>query len=490
MKLSSLCQWLDRPRRALFPFGALILLLPLAFFLPGMLWVALAAPAILCCALYLLYRVFGLCDFPSAFLRQPTPADAMAQTVLIDADLVDEGLSVQAVAQPVSPATELSLRLGSGALLLGTAMTLLSGEVPEAAQAAIHRAVTRLNIRPDRMKAHSPILHREQTEDYTAVTVQDGPHERTYYLATAAVLSRLCTSLWEDADGTKGPRTMSSADRSRILDAAAYMQQSNGRVLAYATALGEERPTFLGLCALGQRIRMDAVQELSRLKDMGLAVLLRDADDPAVDAAALRRVLDIPDVYAHADVYLSRTKDAPSADTLTIRPDPDQPLSAPVLLLRTRFARAERILTAFALTLAVLLLCCFIGGSAFAALAAAAILLCGACTLGLPEDVRHPSPALCLTALTGTLLLRLFLSAAAPGAAAGACGLMCTVLSFAAALLHEDDLPVPARLFPTAAAALLLAAVGLLLTGTTPLAALLAVLFSAIAILSGWLLRK
>ncbi len=490
MKLSTLCHRLSQRRRILLLTAAGLLLIPLAFLLPDTLWVLLASPVLLMAALYLLWQRFSLGQFGAAYQRPPRPADAQAQTVLLDADLLDDGLSVQAVSQPVEPAVALSLRMGSGALLLGTAMTLLSDEVSPAEQTAIHRAVTRLNIHPDRMKAHSPILDRQTMEEYTAITVQDGPNERAYYLAEPAVLARLSSAIWEYGPDAKGTRPITPADRSRIQDAAAYMGQSNGRVLAYATAIGDERPTFLGLCALGQHLRMDAVQELSRMKNMGLAVMLRDPEDPAIDTDYLRRTLDIPDVYGHPDLYLSVSRDFPDPATLTIRPLPDQPLTAPIVQLRTQFARAEGILAAFAASLATLLCCCILCGNVLSALGVTALMLLSALLLGLPVRPRLPRRKTIIAALAGSLLLRLFVGAVLPPAALGAGGMMCILLALPAALYSEETLPPWERLLPLCGAAAALALLCGILSGMTLLTALLSLLTAALITLLGWVFRR
>ncbi|MBQ8200914.1 MAG: hypothetical protein IJZ74_04020 [Clostridia bacterium] len=487
MKLSTLCDWLSRPRRWLMLLAACLLLALLAAVLPATLWLLLAAPALLAAALYAVWKMYRFGSFGTVYMRPPRPADALAETVLVDADLVDEGTRVLAAAQPINAQADLSLRMGSGALLLGAAMTLLSDELPGADASAVRAAVTRLNIRPDRMKAHNPILHREQTEEYTAVTVQDGPGERTYYLAQPADLASLCTAIWEDS-----VRPMTADDRRRIQDAAAYIAQSGCRVIAYATAEGDERPTFLGLCGFGEHIRVEAASELAALKSMGLTVMLREPEDSAIDMPALRRALDVQDMHARADLYLSTGRSAAYPAALTIRALPEHPLGEPIQRMREQFRRAENTLTSFTRLLALALMWCILAGNAFSAVAVTAMLLCGAWFFGVPEKLAPLHRGTAAVTLAGCLLLRLFLSAAVPNAALPAGTLLCLLLSCAlCGKLHIWDQPPQRRQWipMAAAAAALLLAHGLLF-GLPLLPAFLVLLCSAILVLVCALIEK
>ena len=139
MKLQSyqLCRWCDRAvhdrRRWLWLAGnVLLLLLALVSGLAALLLpILLLANAVL--ALYLLHRHHA---FGAVYQRTPRPTDAQCETVLIDAALIGQGTRLRAAAQPIDVADALSLRLGSGALLLGSAMTLTADELPPADRAA------------------------------------------------------------------------------------------------------------------------------------------------------------------------------------------------------------------------------------------------------------------------------------------------------------------------------------------------------------------
>ncbi len=481
MKISTLCHWLDQGKRPLGLAALLCAMGLLAWLLPAMLGCLVLAPALLLGAVYAVWRGFGFGQCGAGWMREPRPADALAETVLVDAELLGEGLCMQAAAQPVNAMPEMSLRMGSGALLLGTAMTLLSDEVSAADRAAIHAGVTKINIRPDRMKQHSPILRRDKTAEYTSVTVPDGQSERTYYLAEADALAHLCKGIWED-----GERPITANDRVRIQDAARYMREGGCRVLAYATAQGDERPTFLGLCGMGQRVRPNAAENLAGLRDLGLTVMLRDAADEQVDAAYLRRVLDVPDVHAKADVYLTAGREAPVAGTLTWLAQEDVPLYAPLAEMKRHFRRAEGMLTRFAQLLAILLGCCVLAGNEWAALAVTLILLAGAWRFGLPEGVKW-RPVTAIVPLAASLLFRLFLAAVAPAAALGSGAVLCAGLALAAAFsLHGRAFSTmqTAQWAPVTVLAILAAALGGWLFGATVLTALLGLLVAGIVTVS------
>ena len=144
MKLKSyqLARWCDAAlqghRKWLYP-AANVLILLFAWLL-GLIWLIL--PALLLAnavlALYLLHRHHA---FGAVYQRKPRPKDALCETVTIDASLIGQGTRLRAAAQPVDVADSLSMRLGSGALLLGAAMTLTADTLPPADRAAILSAV-------------------------------------------------------------------------------------------------------------------------------------------------------------------------------------------------------------------------------------------------------------------------------------------------------------------------------------------------------------
>ena len=173
-----LARWCDAALgRRKWLYLALCVLALLLSLLLGLTWLILPALLLMTAvlALYLLHRHHA---FGTAYQRPPRPEDALCETVLIDASLIGQGTRLRAAAQPVDVAEALTMRLGSGTLLLGAAMTLTADALSPADRSAVLSAVQALNIKPDRMRSHNPVLAREQENGLTVVTVQDGMSER------------------------------------------------------------------------------------------------------------------------------------------------------------------------------------------------------------------------------------------------------------------------------------------------------------------------
>lgn len=399
MKLRSyqLCRWCDalwHGRRkwlwlALCLAALLVSLLGLAWLLLPCLVLANAALAV-----YLLHQQHA---FGAEYQRTPRPADALCETVLIDADLIGQGTRLRAAAQPVDPAESLSMRLGSGSLLLGAAMTLTADALDAPDRSAVLSAVHGLNIKPDRMRSQYPVLRRELTGAVTMVTVRDGIGQRRYYMGSPADVADLCASIWEGHT-----RPMEDYDHLRIADTAAYIAQGNCRVTAYATALEGEEPIFLGLCGLGEEIDLLAVQDIAALRAMGLTVMLSPAGADS-DLTSLLALLDLPDFHARADLRLT-THAQPDDSALCVTRKPGDSLQEPVQFLRAQFRLMEDVLRRFALYLLMPLAICLLTGCWGASLVSGAMLLFAAMFIGTDAESPKP-PKSTLILLAGLFLL-------------------------------------------------------------------------------------
>ena len=406
MKLKSyqLARWCDAallgPHKWLYP-AANVLLLLLAWLL-HLLWLILPALLLInaVLALYLLHRHHA---FGAVYQRTPRPKDALCETVTIDASLIGEGTRLRAAAQPVDVAESLSMRLGSGALLLGAAMTLTADTLPPADRAAILSAVQALNIKPDRMRSHNPVLAREEQGDVTVVTVRDGMNERRYYLGAPMDVAALCPAIWEGST-----RPLTEHDKARIADTERYITQANCRVMAWGTALNYEQPIFLGMAGVGEELHLSAVTDVAELRAMGLTVML-DADAQAdTDLASLRMLLELPDHHARPDIRL--TPDAITGENaLGITRVPGESLVEPVTQLRQRFRTIEETLRHFALFLGIALGVAVLSGSTWMPLFIAGLMLFGSITIGV--DLTSPKLRLptAIILMVIALLTRLFL---------------------------------------------------------------------------------
>lgn len=424
MKLCSLCYWLLQKRRWLaLPIG-LALALPLCFLLPRWLGMLLLAAPLLLAALLLVYARGMKALYAGHHARMSSPADAQAEIIMVDASLVDLGTQLQAAAQPLNPCPEMSMRMGSGALLLGTAMVSLSDELPMADSRALLAGVAKMNLRAQLLRSRSPVIDRDTEDGMRRVTVQDGAQERSYFMADAATVAAGCGSIWEDR-----VHLMGQNDRERILDAAKYMEAGGCRVLAFATATDDERPIFLGLAALGDGLDLEAVRELQELRAMGLTLILRDDETVPLDMAALRRTLDVPDLHARPDIFLSTGSVHPDPHCLSIRMQPGTSLVEPIRQLRAHFGLMARTLRCLGSLLGLCLLCCCIAAGRWALLSVPAVLAAAYLSFGSPTDARCIRWPGALIAAGGCLLARLLMRAAVPAAADLAGAILCTVLA-------------------------------------------------------------
>lgn len=421
-----LARWCDAALgRRKWLYLALCVLALLLSLLLGLTWLILPALLLMAAvlALYLLHRHHA---FGTAYQRPPRPEDALCETVLIDASLIGQGTRLRAAAQPVDVAEALTMRLGSGTLLLGAAMTLTADALSPADRSAVLSAVQALNIKPDRMRSHNPVLAREQENGLTVVTVQDGISERRYFLGEPAVVARRCPAIWEGST-----RPLTDDDLIRIEDTARYIAQGNCRVYAWATALAYEEPVFLGMAGLGEEIDLSAVQEVSALRGMGLTVMLDAGEQSDADLESLRALLSLPDHHARADIHLTpraMNRDVPLEVTCL----PGESVLEPITLLRQRFRTIEDTLRRFALLLGFALLAALLSGSTLAAFFTAGLLLAGAIAIGVDLSVPRPRWIILGAALVLALLTRLFLSAQPDALTFMASGLVSVAAAFAA----------------------------------------------------------
>lgn len=431
MHAFQLCRWCDavipgRRKWLWLAVNLLLLILSLTLLrglLPLILALLLGTNVLL--GLYLLHRHHA---FGPSYQRPPRPQDAQCETILIDAALIGQGTRLRAAAQPIDVAAELSLRLGSGALLLGAAMTLTADDLPPADRAAILSAVQTLNIKPDRMRSHNPVLRRETDEDVTIVTVRDGLQERRYYLGNPAALARRCPAIWEGS-----ARNMTDHDHLRVADTARYIAQGNCRVLAWATALNSEEPIFLGMAGIGEALHLHALEDLSTLRSMGLTVMLDPADQSETDAASLRALLELPDHHAKADIHL--TTRAVISPALCVTRQTGDSLVEPIATLRQRFRTIEDTLRHVGLLLLLALGTALLAGCSGWIIAFSAVLLTYTAVF-IGVDLTAPRlrwPTLLISGALA-LLARFFLMGQPAPAAVMASGVIAVAAAFTAAL--------------------------------------------------------
>ena len=429
LKPYQLALWCDAAsydRRFWFYLAGNMLLLLLSLLL-GLFWQTTALLLLMgsTLAVYLLHRHHA---FGRSYQRKPRPTDALCETVLIDPLLIGHGMRLRAAAQPVDVSDALTLRLGSGALLLGTAMVLTAEELSKADRSAVLSAVNNLNLKPSRLMIHNPVLRRETLRDVKVITVRDGLSDRRYYLGEPNAVSALCASIWEGST-----RPMQPHDLARIEDTARYIAQGDCRLFAWATALEGEEPIFLGMAGVGEEVHLSALQDAAALRAMGLTLMLEDGQNPA-DADCLRAMLQLPEHHARADVHLTEeVREEKTNGPLRVTRHPGDSLVEPINVLRTRFQVIEETLRCFALMLGLPMLVCLITGAGTACLGAAALLTAAAIWVGTDltaPRLRLPTMAV-VTAIA--LITRLFMSTQGAVLLQSAGGILTIVTAFCTA---------------------------------------------------------
>lgn len=472
MKLLDACHWLLQKRRWLILPSMLLVILLLGLILPTRAFVILVCPVVFSLCMLGIYRLAQRTLPVGQFLRTPAPRDARAEILLVDASLIDGGKRVMAAAQPVNAMPEMSLRMGSGAILLGSAMILLSHKLPEDEAAAMLMAAAELKLQPEALRRKSPTLEEGLEDGMHRITVQDGQEERSYFMASAATVAAACASIWEGS-----LRPMRASDRERILDAESYVMAGKCRVYAFATAEGTEKPTFLGLAGIGSQLDMEAIRQLNDLRGLGLTLALRDDGVGDADVSTLRRTLGIADLHARPDICLSAGSPCHEAGCLTVLMSPGQPLSEPVETLRDHFTGLARYMEGIACLLGMFLLVCMMAGGAASPLWTVLLTTVAAITFGRRRTPHLKRWTLAIPVAV-CLLAGLLLWSAVPQAAANAGTCLCIGLTATGTITLAPKRLRWTALLPLAGTALAAAGHALI---TQPLPAAFALLTGVLA---------
>lgn len=254
---------------------------------------------------------------------------ARPRRVVVDECLMAGERTVTQVCLPLSPEPRLSLRAGSGTLLLAAAMTVMADTVPD--EAALLSLAATLGFTPDKFLRSCPVLTETALGSVPGRIVRDGKGRRAYFLGDPAMLAPLCRRIWDGGD-----RPMTGEDLQRL-------PCSGGAQYALATApMDGDTPgeaTYLGSLLVEDAPCPAMLAALDTLRSQGMAVITHRGTE------ALREG-DLP-VTA-----------APAAGTCLIPPAPDAAgLDAAVnaLLLHTR--QVEDHLRSVGHALALILLC-------------------------------------------------------------------------------------------------------------------------------------
>lgn len=426
MKYCKLCHWLLQGRRwLLFPL-ALTFTLFVPLFAPVWLFLLLLSLQLLSAAMCAIYLRDMLHFTTPEHLRMPAPHDAHPEIVMIDAALLDHGPVMVGMAQPATPALEMHPSQGEGVKLLAGAICMVNTLLPRHdAQALINACRTQMNLTPTDMLTKHPVLSRGTEEGMKCITVQEEDAERTYFVGDAQTVLDACSRIHN-----RDEHLMSADERARIRGAAKDMSASGEHLYAFATALGDDEPTFLGLAAVGDDVDLAVIDHLQELRRMGMTLVLRDDSTRYMDVPVLRRNLGIPDLHARPDIHLCITNPYPDRHTLPIIRHADRNLVQPLKDLSHLFENLSIILRRLFRIMTLCLLCCVLAGGLHSALAVTAILATGYLTFGSLYTSRSIRPAEIMLTGAACLLIRLLLDAAAPAAQDFAGTLLCMTLTF------------------------------------------------------------
>ncbi len=444
---------------AVFP-AALMALVPL----PGELGALLFCPAFLLLARLLFRCVHRAGRREPLTSRAPELSDADEQSVSVDPELLNTPCRVLCAAQPFQLAPSISLRLGSGALLMGTAIAYCADETPiPAEKAALLRAAADMNIQQQVLRRQSPVLERLEKNGMQGVLVQDGRKQRTYYWGPLENVAKACGTIWDVRI-----RPLTRTDRTNLEALAENMAHGRHHVYAFATSDSQDGQVFLGLVALGQSLRPEAAASLTALAEDGLTVVYADSEHPAPLhlAATLPTPPETEGLLGRASKkrWLTRWLRSPllspaQPGPLTLVPGPQQLPHEPLMQLRRDLRRLRTLKNQLMLSLLFCLLCCVVMGQVYAAFAALGLFALATILCDPPKHwrFRHPQRlwgpgGLCLAV---SLFVRLALPEALPVVGLIFCLIVSTV--------SAADFPLADRLAYCHRRALIVSAVGLLL---------------------------
>ena len=221
--------------------------------------------------------------------------------VVVDDSLLKGCRAVTQVLLPLSPAPGLSLRAGSGTLLLAAALTVMADTVPD--EAALLSLAATLCFTPDKFLRGCPVLAKTTLGSVPGRVVRDGKGQRAYYLGDPTALFSQCSRIW---DGGERPITWDDLAQLRCFNCSQYALATapmDGDTPGEATYLGsllvEDAPCPAMLAAL-DTLRSQGMEVIPRwgaetLRDDDLLVTLEPEggvcliapapDAPGLDAA-------------------------------------------------------------------------------------------------------------------------------------------------------------------------------------------------------------
>ena len=449
----------------------------------GFLWVLAAVITALPVLLPLTYMLHPLPPSPGwRFSRQPLSSLSEAEIIMADTSLLTDGQQETLIALPLEPTADLRKRPEAFFLSLAIAYTARL-QNPET-EAVLLSAAAALGVQQDNLIRQRPVIGKTQLGPLPGVIVNDGKTQSSYFVGDPVTLSGLCASI----DGHH-PRAMTPADRERVRAVVGPIRQQGGLALGFARLDAEmEGPVYLGFLSMRDVVSEDAAAAVKALLDAGYSLQAQPIDqryDPPMRLAALRQRLGLTDVLYAPQVILSTDLIDTHALCIAAADHRHRRFDAPVLLAREWFGKTAAWLRIALGTALPLLVACLLGPANPLCCLGALSLLAVSLYSADSDDRRWDAAGLALLAVA--LPLRLFLLFA-PAVSAGAAMGMFAIIAAWALSLHLSRRPMTTLL--CACLGLIFSLMAWLLTGLTPLGALMALLAGALAgLVAGQLLR-
>ena len=290
---------------------------------------------------------------------------ARPRRVVVDDSLLKGCRAVTQVLLPLSPAPGLSLRAGSGTLLLAAALTVMADTVPD--EAALLSLAATLGFMPDKFLRSCPVLAKTTLGSVPGRVVRDGKGQRAYYLGDPTALFSQCSRIW---DGGERPITRDDLEQLRCFNCSQY-------ALATAPMDGDTpgEATYLGSLLVEDAPCPAMLAALDTLRSQGMEVI------PRWGAETLR------------DDDLLVTLE-PEGGVCLIAPAPDAPgLDASVASVLSWARQADEQLRATWQTTILMLLCGLLMQAGWPTTLFYTLLIALACFFG--QELRQPARPRC-----------------------------------------------------------------------------------------------
>ncbi|MGN0780043.1 MAG: hypothetical protein ACI4MJ_12885 [Aristaeellaceae bacterium] len=290
--------------------------------------------------------------------------NAPIRRVVVDTTLLMNRRHVSLTFAPFVSSSQMTLRAGSGFLLMGAAITVMADTTPDAS-ALLSLAAT-MGFKPEKFLQRCPVLGVTSLQGITGKVVRDGKGRRAYFLSSPARLASVCGLIWEG-----GERPMTDEDICRL-------PRIKGTHYALATAPIEEgglgKVTYLGSLLVEDAPSPAVLEAMGILRAQGFDVVAGEPSNELI-------VSSTGDVLVLTDRKPSRRIVPTLSTSRSDELDPSELLTAVQAVVR-RTCQVGDQFRAIGHTLLMLLLCGLVMQLNGLALAGLMLLMLAASLLG------------------------------------------------------------------------------------------------------------